>query len=188
MRYRWWRWLIGKRPPLAPPLTGGEVRERERMKKILFLFFILLLILFLYISFGYVFNINRIFIPDFWLVIVFFLALYYNDCEAFGLVFVLGFFRDIFEIGIFGMNSFLFLIIVFFIKYILERVYKESLFNILLILFACSLMYYFLKFVVYNIGGYVVGFGYIYILKSLIVVFVSPFIFKILNKQELNKE
>jgi rod shape-determining protein MreD len=78
------------------------------MKKILFLFFLLMIILFLYISFGYVFNINRVFIPDFWLVLVFFVALYYKENEAFGLVFLLGFFRDIFEIGIFGMNSFLF--------------------------------------------------------------------------------
>ena len=152
------------------------------MKKIVILFFILMLILFLYISLGYVFNINRILIPDFWLVLVFFLALYYNHSEAFGLVFILGLFRDIFEIGMFGMNSFLFLIIVFFIKYILSRIYKDNLFNILLILFLSSIGYYFLKFVVYNIGGYEVKFGYIYILKSLIVVVVSPIIFQIFHK------
>ncbi len=155
------------------------------LKRIFFLFFALIFVLFLHISLSYVFNIDKLFLPDFLLIIVLFLSIYFDNSEDLILIFLLGLLKDIFEIGVMGSNSFIYLILFVFIKFILDKLYKDNVLNLFIILFSSSLFYYILKYFLYLILGYSVYFNYFFIVKTIILVLVSPLIFKILIRQNI---
>ena len=152
------------------------------MKNIFSLFFLLIVVSFIYISFAYVFNINRIFLPDFWILIVLFISFYYGESSKLTLVFLIGLLKDLFEIGPFGSNAFLFFFIAFFIKDILHFIDRENIWNIFASIFLISLIYYFFKYFIYLLFDYDVLFSFLYFWKSIINSLVAPFIFSILLK------
>ncbi|MCP4482619.1 MAG: rod shape-determining protein MreD [bacterium] len=154
------------------------------MKKILSFVFLLGLIIFFYISFIYVFNINKLFLPDFWLIIVLFVGIYSNKTLKLLIVFFLGILKDVFEIGVFGVNTFLFLITAFFINDILECIYKEKMLNIFIAIFCLSAVYYFAKYLLYYLFNYDVFFSFEYLLTSLMNCLIAPFIFRVLLRLE----
>lgn len=144
--------------------------------------------LFFYICFFYLLNIDSVFIPNFWLITVFFLTIYEDSRLALITIFILGIFMDIFEIGIFGLNSFLFLIIYFLLKRLLTKIYFDKSdylnFNILFIIFIFSIFYYITKFLIFKLFNLNIHLELKIIYKFISILIFSPIFFKILLIQK----
>jgi rod shape-determining protein MreD len=144
--------------------------------------------LFFYICFFYLLNIDSVFIPNFWLITVFFLTIYKNSRLSLITIFLLGIFMDVFEIGIFGLNSFLFLIIYFLIKRLLPKIYFEQSAeinpNIIFIIFIFSVFYYMSKFFIFKLFNLNIHLELKIIYKFISILIFSPIFFKILLIQK----
>lgn len=95
---------------------------------------------------------------------------------------------DVFEIGIFGLNSFLFLIIYFLIKRLLPKIYFEQSAeinpNIIFIIFIFSVFYYMSKFFIFKLFNLNIHLELKIIYKFISILIFSPIFFKILLIQK----
>lgn len=156
------------------------------IKSLYFYIKILFLNYFLYsISFN-VLNINPKYLPNFYLITIFFFIIKDISWQTIIIIFLYGIILDISEMGIMGLNSFAFLTIYLFIHKFFKRIYtnysssnKSFEPRDVLIIFIFSIFYYILKFVILKLSKHEIYFNFIFLYKSILNTFVSPPLFKI---------
>ncbi len=162
------------------------------MLKTFYFYLKILFINFFLYSFAFkILNINPKYLPNFYLITVFFFIMKYLYWHTVIIIFFYGMFLDIFEMGMIGLNSFAF----FSIYLIMHKFFKKTYINSFsqdncftrqdfLIIFIFSVFFYILKFIILKLSKHEIYFNFIFLYKSIINAIFSLILFKIFSYEK----
>jgi rod shape-determining protein MreD len=157
------------------------------INKILFFILLLLFSLFMEMVFLYNFPIGVILLPDFFLIITAYYAMLYQERNGQFVGFILGAAKDIFTIGIFGTNMFIFTILGNLIGKIGYKIDRENKLHQMFIVFLSTIFYTLGFWTVQKVFGYKFsfefkGYEWIIVLKPFINALYTPILFFLFNR------
>ncbi|MFC1512778.1 rod shape-determining protein MreD [bacterium] len=152
-------------------------------EKIFFNVFLIFLVLFLEMVFLNHFHVNMA-APDFFLVLVLYFVWNKGIMKGQITAFFLGFLKDVFGLGIFGIHMMLYTIIAYLVGRIVNNIDKESVLHQIVIGFFSAVIYYLGFFSINKLIGFKLEVGYriLYFTKPFVIALFTPLLFKIFNK------
>jgi rod shape-determining protein MreD len=157
------------------------------VNKFLFFIFLILVSLVLEIIILYHFTLGVIFLPDFFLVMVLYYSLMYQERSGQFLGFIIGAVKDIFSIGIFGTHMLIFTLIGNISGKVGYKIDRENTFHQMFIVFISTIFYTLSFWGIQKIFGYkfifeVKGYEWVIFLKPFVNAFYTPILFFFFNR------